>query len=232
MTVVQDIAWLVAASKQQHCRQQNRHTHVQGFGTSLPCNAGQHTVCTFVIHLRFASLRHREQMIKVTYTSSTAYILSITGVYNTCLSKVMCNMPVGGRDLVFPHHENELAQSRAAYGTTACCSLPHSQSHHHNQQQEPSQSDQQAHAQTSGQQLEQQEDQAQFVRYWVHNGFVNVDSEKMSKSLGNFFTIRDVSASLPAFVACMFCTNPCLRHDAQALILAFKGFHTNVGSIL
>jgi cysteinyl-tRNA synthetase len=31
-----------------------------------------------------------------------------------------------------------------------------------------------------------------FVRYWVHNGFVNVDSEKMSKSLGNFFTIRDV----------------------------------------
>jgi cysteinyl-tRNA synthetase len=32
-----------------------------------------------------------------------------------------------------------------------------------------------------------------FVRYWVHNGFVNVNSEKMSKSLGNFFTIRDVS---------------------------------------
>jgi cysteinyl-tRNA synthetase len=55
----------------------------------------------------------------------------------------------GGKDLVFPHHENEVAQSEAA---------------HH----------------------------CQYVRYWMHNGFVNVDAEKMSKSLGNFFTIRDV----------------------------------------
>ncbi|GAQ86158.1 cysteinyl-tRNA synthetase [Klebsormidium nitens] len=55
----------------------------------------------------------------------------------------------GGQDLVFPHHENELAQSRAA------CAHAH-------------------------------------VGYWVHNGFVTVDEEKMSKSLGNFFTIRDV----------------------------------------
>lgn len=55
----------------------------------------------------------------------------------------------GGKDLVFPHHENEIAQSEGAN----CC---------------------------------------QFVRYWLHNGFVNVNSEKMSKSLGNFFTIRDV----------------------------------------
>lgn len=55
----------------------------------------------------------------------------------------------GGRDLVFPHHENELAQSRAA------CDSSH-------------------------------------VGYWLHNGFVNVDKEKMSKSLGNFFTIRQV----------------------------------------
>ncbi len=55
----------------------------------------------------------------------------------------------GGKDLVFPHHENEIAQSEMAFG-------------------------------------------APFVRYWIHNGFVNINNEKMSKSLGNFFTIRDV----------------------------------------
>jgi len=57
----------------------------------------------------------------------------------------------GGADLIFPHHENERAQSWALTG-------------------------------------------AEFVRHWLHNGFVNVDSEKMSKSLGNFFTIQDVIA--------------------------------------
>lgn len=55
----------------------------------------------------------------------------------------------GGRDLIFPHHENEIAQSEGASGKP-------------------------------------------FVKYWLHNGFVNVDKEKMSKSLGNFFTIRDI----------------------------------------
>jgi len=55
----------------------------------------------------------------------------------------------GGKDLVFPHHENEIAQSEAATGKPFC-------------------------------------------RYWLHNGFVNINSEKMSKSLGNFFTIREV----------------------------------------
>jgi cysteinyl-tRNA synthetase len=55
----------------------------------------------------------------------------------------------GGLDLIFPHHENELAQSVGANG-------------------------------------------GPFVNYWLHNGFLNVDDEKMSKSLGNFFTIRDV----------------------------------------
>jgi cysteinyl-tRNA synthetase len=55
----------------------------------------------------------------------------------------------GGMDLKFPHHENEIAQSRAATG-------------------------------------------AEFASLWMHNGFVNVDDEKMSKSLGNFFRIRDV----------------------------------------
>lgn len=57
----------------------------------------------------------------------------------------------GGQDLIFPHHENEIAQTEAATGKD-------------------------------------------FVRYWVHNGFVQVDSEKMSKSLGNFKTIRDILA--------------------------------------
>jgi len=57
----------------------------------------------------------------------------------------------GGKDLVFPHHENEIAQSEAATGKP-------------------------------------------FARYWLHNGFVNIDNEKMSKSLGNFSTLRDVLA--------------------------------------
>jgi len=55
----------------------------------------------------------------------------------------------GGKDLVFPHHENEIAQSECAHGRP-------------------------------------------FAKYWLHNGFVNVNSEKMSKSLGNFFTIREI----------------------------------------
>jgi cysteinyl-tRNA synthetase len=55
----------------------------------------------------------------------------------------------GGQDLVFPHHENEIAQTEAATGK-------------------------------------------EFARYWVHNGFVQVNAEKMSKSLGNFSTIRDI----------------------------------------
>jgi len=61
----------------------------------------------------------------------------------------------GGKDLVFPHHENEIAQSEALTGRP-------------------------------------------FARYWMHNGFVNVNQEKMSKSLGNFFTIRDVLAKFDA----------------------------------
>jgi cysteinyl-tRNA synthetase len=57
----------------------------------------------------------------------------------------------GGKDLVFPHHENEIAQSEGASGK-------------------------------------------RFAKIWMHNGFVTLDQEKMSKSLGNFFTIRDVTA--------------------------------------
>ncbi|KAK9821794.1 hypothetical protein WJX81_005729 [Elliptochloris bilobata] len=65
----------------------------------------------------------------------------------------------GGRDLIHPHHDNELVQSQAA--CNAC-------------------------------DVERLQNGRDFVRWWMHNGFVNVDSEKMSKSLGNFFTIRDV----------------------------------------
>lgn len=56
----------------------------------------------------------------------------------------------GGQDLIFPHHENEIAQSECANGKP-------------------------------------------FARYWMHNGYINVDNEKMSKSKGNFFTVRDVA---------------------------------------
>ena len=77
----------------------------------------------------------------------------------------MIDIHGGGADLTFPHHENELAQSAAACG----CGAAH------------------AHALSAAQ-------LPSFARWWVHNGFVNVDSEKMSKSLGNFFTIRDVTA--------------------------------------
>jgi len=56
----------------------------------------------------------------------------------------------GGEDLVFPHHENEIAQSEAANGT-------------------------------------------EFAKYWMHNAFLNIDNKKMSKSAGNFFTVRDIA---------------------------------------
>lgn len=56
----------------------------------------------------------------------------------------------GGLDLIFPHHENEIAQSEAANG-------------------------------------------CEFAHYWMHNGFINIDNHKMSKSLNNFFTVRDVA---------------------------------------
>ena len=57
----------------------------------------------------------------------------------------------GGEDLIFPHHENEIAQSEAANGV-------------------------------------------EFSRYWMHNGFLKIDNEKMSKSKGNFFTVKDIKA--------------------------------------
>ena len=77
----------------------------------------------------------------------------------------------GGKDLVFPHHTNEIAQSVAAVGDGV-------------------------HAES-------------FCRHWMHNGFLELDERKMSKSLGNFFTIRQVLE----------------RHDAEALRLLLLGTH-------
>jgi len=67
----------------------------------------------------------------------------------------------GGQDLIFPHHENEIAQSEA------CSGQP-------------------------------------FVKYWLHNGMVQVNREKMSKSLGNFFTVKEILARYPAEVVRFF----------------------------
>ena len=101
----------------------------------------------------------------------------------------------GGQDLQFPHHENEIAQSEGAHGST-------------------------------------------FVNYWMHNGFVRVDDEKMSKSLGNFFTIREVLKQYDAEVVRFFILRAHYRsplnysdahlddakHALTRLYTALKGF--------
>lgn len=72
----------------------------------------------------------------------------------SCMSKKYLgdtiDIHAGGEDLIFPHHENEIAQSEAANGVP-------------------------------------------FAHYWMHNGFLNINNQKMSKSLGNFFTVRDIA---------------------------------------
>ncbi|MCI5892361.1 MAG: cysteine--tRNA ligase [Clostridiales bacterium] len=75
--------------------------------------------------------------------------IECSAMANKYLAKTI-DIHSGGQDLIFPHHENEIAQSEAANG-------------------------------------------CQFANYWVHNGYINVDNRKMSKSLGNFFTVRDVA---------------------------------------
>jgi cysteinyl-tRNA synthetase len=77
------------------------------------------------------------------------------------------DLHTGGKDLVFPHHQNEIAQSQALTGPGT------------------------------------------FARYWMHNGFVNLKGEKMAKSTGNYFTIRQVTD----------------RHDAEALRLYLLSTH-------
>ncbi len=83
----------------------------------------------------------------------------------SAMSYEYLNMPFdihgGGKDLIFPHHENEIAQSEALYGR-------------------------------------------QFVKYWMHNGFVDINNEKMSKSLGNFTMIKEVLEKYPAEVIRFF----------------------------
>ena len=78
----------------------------------------------------------------------------------------------GGEDLVFPHHENEIAQSEGCFGH-------------------------------------------EWVRYWVHNGFVRIDHEKMSKSKGNFFTIKAVLADHPAEAIRYFLLGTHYRHPVD-----------------
>lgn len=70
----------------------------------------------------------------------------------------------GGEDLIFPHHENEIAQSEAANGKL-------------------------------------------FAKYWMHNGFIMINNEKMSKSAGNFFTVREIAAEFPYEVIRFFILN-------------------------
>lgn len=95
----------------------------------------------------------------------------------------------GGRDLIFPHHENEIAQSEA-------CT------------------------------------HQEFARYWVHNGFVNINKEKMSKSLNNFLTIRDLLKIYPAEAVRLFVLSSHYRspldyteQNIQNAVLGLKRFY-------
>jgi cysteinyl-tRNA synthetase len=80
--------------------------------------------------------------------------LECSAMINTHLGKVI-DIHGGGQDLIFPHHENEIAQGRCAHNTEG------------------------------------------YVNYWMHNGYLTIDGEKMSKSLGNFFTIHEILAHTP-----------------------------------
>ena len=91
----------------------------------------------------------------------------------------------GGVDLVFPHHENEVAQSECAHGTT-------------------------------------------FARYWVHNGFLTVNGEKMSKSLGNFITIRDALKLAPGEVIRAFMLG---THYRQPIDWTVKGLEESFDTL-
>ena len=101
----------------------------------------------------------------------------------------------GGADLIFPHHENEIAQSEAYTGKP-------------------------------------------FAKYWMHNGFITIDKEKMSKSLGNFFTIREILDKYDAEVIRLFLTSSHYRspiefsqeqlHDAEA---SLDRYYTTVSRI-
>ncbi len=105
----------------------------------------------------------------------------------------------GGEDLIFPHHENEIAQSEAANGK-------------------------------------------QFARYWLHNGFINIDNEKMSKSKGNFFTLREIVSEVAYDVIRFFIVSGHYRSPinfSRELVYAagngldrIKNCHKNISFIL
>ena len=98
----------------------------------------------------------------------------------------------GGEDLVFPHHENEIAQSEAASGKP-------------------------------------------FAKYWMHNAFLNIDNKKMSKSAGNFFTVRDISEKydlqvLRFFMLSAHYRSP-LNFSAELMEAAQNGYDRIVTSV-
>ena len=98
----------------------------------------------------------------------------------------------GGEDLVFPHHENEIAQSEAANGKT-------------------------------------------FARYWMHNAFLNIDNRKMSKSAGNFFTVREIGEKydlqiLRFFMLSAHYRSP-LNFSAELMEAAKNGYERIVTSV-
>ncbi len=105
----------------------------------------------------------------------------------------------GGQDLIFPHHENEVAQSEGATGHDFC-------------------------------------------HYWMHNGYINIDNKKMSKSLGNFFTVRDILQKFDGIVVRFFMLsaqyrNPVnfsdgLLEQAKAALERVKNFKENLAFII
>ena len=98
----------------------------------------------------------------------------------------------GGEDLVFPHHENEIAQSEAANGK-------------------------------------------QFAKYWMHNAFLNIDNKKMSKSAGNFFTVREISEKYDLQVVRFFMLSAHYRSplnfSADLMAAAKNGYDRIVTSV-
>jgi cysteinyl-tRNA synthetase len=91
----------------------------------------------------------------------------------------------GGKDLIFPHHENEIAQAEGATGRP-------------------------------------------FVRFWLHNGFVNIEKEKMSKSLGNFLTIKEILKGYHPEVARLFLLS---RHYRSPVDFSSQGMEEGRGNL-
>ncbi len=107
----------------------------------------------------------------------------------------------GGSDLIFPHHENEIAQSQCSIG-----------------------------------------DSHSFAQYWLHNGFITIDNEKMSKSAGNFFTVEDILKKYPGEVIRFFLLQTHYRSplnfsedaikEAQTSLQRLKNSHDAINSVV